>query len=205
MVSELPVIGVELAYLQPCMKRGCLSLLLVLPFGIASAALDLTPVEGVRTLDGIKFQQLSFKNNGKTVTYEHPRGWSYRADAGRIVFTPPDIIQAEAVIEQSANDAAQAFDEETMKRLQDYVLQSAPAGSQNVQLVSAEKNPVMVNQRETFEVVVSYQLGGTPFRKSVLFLNLPDTQVRFRVTSKEADFEKVHRAFRGSIFSWQWQ
>jgi hypothetical protein len=171
----------------------------------AQAALDLTPVVGVRVLDGIKFQQLSFSDNGRTITYEQPMGWSYRAETNRVVFVPPNLSQAEAAIEQVQPEAGQTFDEETMKRLQDQVLHSAPPGSQKAEVVAAEKNPVMINRQETFEVTISYQLSGTPFRRSVLFLNLPDTQVRFRVTAKEQDFDKVHRAFRGSVYSWQWQ
>jgi hypothetical protein len=181
------------------------SVLLFLPIAFLQAALDLTPVAGVRVLDGIKFQQLSFSDNGHTVTYEQPRGWSYRVEAGRILFMPPNLSQAEAAIEQVQTEAGQAFDEETMKRLQEQAMRAVPASSQKVELVSADKNPVMVNRHETFEVIVSYQMSGTQFRRSVLFLNLPDTQLRFRIVAKEQDFEKVHRAFRGSLFSWQWQ
>lgn len=179
--------------------------LVFLPIASACASLDLTPVVGERVLDGIKFQQLSFRDNDRTITYEQPRGWNYRAEAGKLVFTPPNVTQAEAAIEQVPLPAPQTFDEETMKQLQDQVLHSAPPGSQKVELITAEKNPVMINRHETFEVTIAYQLGGIGFRRSVLFLNLPDTQVRFRVTSREGDFDKVHRAFRGSVFSWQWQ
>lgn len=169
------------------------------------AALDLTPVEGVRVLNGIKFERLSFNDNGRAVTYERPRGWSYRVDGGRVILVPPNLIQAEAAIEQAQAEAGQIFNEETMKRLQEQAMQSVPGGSQKVELVSAEKNPLLINGHETFEVTVSYQVGGTPFRRSILFLNLPETQLRFRLSAREQDFEKIHRAFRGSIFSWQWQ
>ncbi len=40
---------------------------------------------------------------------------------------------------------------------------------------------------------------------SILYLNLPDTQLRFRTLARKEDFEKVHAAFRGSVFSWQWK
>jgi hypothetical protein len=119
------------------------------------------------------------------------------------VFTPPNITQAEGVIDQSRLEKPENFDEATMKSLQDQVLASV-ANAQSVTLVSAEKNPLLINRHETFEVTIAYQIGGVEFERSVLFLNLPDTQLRFRVTANKRDFEKVHQAFRGSIFSWQW-
>jgi hypothetical protein len=178
--------------------------LLLFPITIATGSIDFTPVAGVRVLDGIKFQQLTFNDNGRKITYEQPSGWTFRAEPNRIVFAPPNVTQADAVIEQSPLEAPQTLDDETMKHLQEQVVRSAPPASQHVEVVNSAKNPVMIDRHETFEVVVSYQIGGIAFRRSVLFLNLPDSQVRFRVSAREQDFDKMYRAFRGSVYSWQW-
>lgn len=45
---------------------------------------------------------------------------------------------------------------------------------------------------------------GERDRQSVPFMNLPDTQLTFRFLSRKPDFEKLHRAFRASLCSWQW-
>jgi len=180
-------------------------LLLMLGAISLHAAIDFTPGTGERVLAGIKFQQLIFQQDGRKISYEQPRGWKYTGDSLRIAFTPPNVPQAQAEIDQSPLPAPQNFDEATMKKLQENVLAAVPPDSQNVTLVSVEKNPLMINQRETFEVIITYQTSGTEFERSVLFLNLPDTQLRFRVTARKQDFEKVHKAFRGSIYSWQWQ
>lgn len=170
----------------------------------AGAAIDLTPVPAERVLDGIKFQQLIFQDNGRKIAYEQPRGWKFTASKGSIAFTPPDVTQAEAAIEQSVLEKPQNFDEPTMKLLQEQVLASLPASSEQPAVVGTEKNPVMINRHETFEVTVAYKIGGVDFERSVLFLNLPDAQVRFRVSARKQDFEKIHKAFRGSVYSWQW-
>lgn len=180
-------------------------LLIVLLAGTANASVDFTTTTSERVLSGVKFQQLVFHQDGRTITYEQPRGWKYSGDASRITLTPPDISQAEAAIEQSPLAAPQIFDERTMKTLQEMVMASVPGNSQNVTLVSAEKNPLMIDRQETFEVVITYQASGVEFQRSVLFLNLKDTQLRFRITTRKQDFEKLSKAFRGSIFSWQWQ
>jgi hypothetical protein len=180
-------------------------LLLSLVAVSANASIDFTPTLGKRVLDGITFQQLIFHQDGHKITYEQPSGWKFAADSQRILFTPANTTQAQAEIEQSPLEAPQKFDEATVKRIQEEVLVAIPSNCLNVALVSAEKNPLMVNRLETFEIVVSYQISGVEFERSILFLNLPDTQLRFRVTARKLDFEKIHKAFRGSIYSWQWQ
>jgi hypothetical protein len=186
------------------MKAASPLLLIAVLANSCFGAIDFNPASGERVLDGVKFQQLIFQQGGRKITYEQPRGWKYIGDSSRIAFTPPQVSQAEACIEQSLLSTPANFDEPTIKALQEKVLVSVPAGSQKIELVSAEKNPLIVNQHETFEVIVSYENAGLAFSRSVLFLNLPDTQLRFCVTARKADFEKIHKAFRGSIFSWQW-
>ena len=63
---------------------------------------------------------------------------------------------------------------------------------------------MVLNQNHTYEVIVSYQAFGQEFMMAVIYMNLPDTQVRFRSVARKDDFEKVHTAFRRSLFSWQW-
>jgi hypothetical protein len=186
------------------MKIAPLLLILALT-GSARAAVDFTPVTGERVLDGIKFKQLVFQQGARKITYEQPQGWSYSGSSSRITFTPPQISQAEACIEQSPLPAPANFDEPTIKLLQERVLALVPPNSVNVNIVSTEKNPLLVNQHETLEITVSYENAGLAYTRSVLFLNLPDTQLRFCVSARKTDFDKVHKAFRGSIFSWQWK
>jgi hypothetical protein len=187
------------------MKSACLLLLTLTAATAANGSIDFTPATGERTLDGIKFKQLIFKENGHKITYEQPRDWAYFASGATIKFVPPEIPQAYAEIEQVHLQAPQNFDDATVKALQDQTLQSVSTDSTGVALVSAEKNPVVMNQHETYEVIVTYQLHGQDCELSVLYLNLPDTQLKFRCVARKADFEKVHKAFRGSLFSWQWQ
>ena len=171
----------------------------------ARAGIDFTPTVTERLQAGIKFQQLNFKENGRPITYEQPRGWSYSGAGPRIRFVPPDAPQAQADIDQSPLPAPQTFDEPTKKALQAKTLAAVPAESSHVVFVSEAANPVILNKLPTYEVTVSYQAFGQEFAMSVLYLNLPDTQLRFRTVARKADFEKVHAAFRASIYSWQWQ
>ena len=169
----------------------------------AQSGIDFTPGIGERILEGIKFTELYFHENGRKISYEQPRGWTYSGDSSRIKFTPPGVTQAFGEMGQAPLPAPQNFDDVTIKILQQKVVGSLPPNS-DVTLVQAERNPLMINQHETFEVTVEYQLYGERYQQSVLFMNLPETQFTFRFLSRKADFDKLHRAFRGSLCSLQW-
>jgi hypothetical protein len=170
----------------------------------AKATIDFTPIPGERVLEGIKFPELYFHENGRKISYEQPRDWSYSGDSNRIRFMPPGIAQAFAEMAQTPLKGPQNFDEPTMKLLQERVVQSVPPDSHDVTVVGVEKNPLMVNGHETFEVTVAYELYAEQYRRSVLFMNLSDTQLTFSFVSRKADFDKLHQTFRGSLCSLQW-
>lgn len=169
------------------------------------ASIDFTPGHGERVLEGIKFPELYFHENGRKISYEQPRGWSYTGDSSRIRFIPSGVEQAFGEMAQAPLSAPQNFDESTTKALQERALQAVPADSQDVTLVSAEKNPLMINQHETFEVTIAYQLYGERYHRSMLFMNLSDTQLLFAFVARKSDFDKLHAAFRGSLCSLQWR
>jgi hypothetical protein len=187
------------------MKPIACLLALVSLCAISKAGIEFKGGTSERVLEGIKFQQLVFHDNGRKVTYEQPRGWSYLAEADRLRFTPPDVTQAQAEIDQVPLTAPMVFDEASIKKLQEQVLAGLPSGSQEAKMELEEKSPLKKNDYDTYAVTVSYRLYGQEFRASVLFLNLPDTLVRFRASARKEDFEKINRAFRSSIFSWQWR
>jgi hypothetical protein len=176
-------------------------LCLLAPAGQGS--IDFTPHVAEQTLAGIVFKQLIFHEKDKKIAYEQPRGWSYSADGARLRMTPPDVGQAQGEIDQSSLPKPQNFDEETVKALQQRVVGSV-ANAQKMRVTGEQRNPVIINGHETYEVTVEYELYGQQFTSSVIFMNLPDTQIRFRVSARKQDFEKVHKAFRGSLYSWQW-
>ena len=170
----------------------------------ARGAIDFTPTVGERILEGIRFPELYFHEGGRKISYEQPRGWTYIGDATYIKFVPPEVRQAFAEITQTPLPKPQNFDEDTMKSLQTKASTLLSSDAGDVVVLSAEKNPLMISAHETFEVILGFQLYGEHYQQSVLFMNLFDTQLSFRVLSRKADFEKLHRDFRGSLCSLQW-
>jgi hypothetical protein len=169
----------------------------------AQAAIEFSSKEEEGSLEGVKFRLLFFKENGKTIGYQPPRGWTVSGGGAGLKMMPPNLSQAQGEISQSPLPAPQVFDEKTTKALQEKALASVPQSSEKVTLVSDEKSPLKISGNETYGVTIAYSAFGQEFMMNVLFLNLPDTRVCFRTTALKRDFEKVHGAMRGSLLSWQ--
>ena len=181
-------------------------LILAAAVGTASASpIDFTPTTGTRTQEGVAFKQLRFHQDGRVVTYEPPAGWQYSGDASGLRLAPPDTSQAQITVQQAPLAAPQVFDAATTRQLLQIVLSSAPSAAQNVAVVAEEPNPVRIHLQETYGVTIGYNFLGQEYLANVLFVNLGDTQVRFRTVARKPDFEKVWRGFRGSLFTLAWE
>lgn len=167
------------------------------------ATLELTPAIDEFTLDGVKMQQLAFRDGQKKITYQPPRQWDYRGSADRLVLHPPGKTQAEAVIIRLTIPQPTGFDAEGVTKLVAEAVTALPAGSAAVAVAAQEKNPVSINRKETFLVTIKYQFGGEKYARSVLFVNREGEQLRFQLTCREADFDQLNRAFFASHFTWQ--
>lgn len=182
------------------------TILILLLFGTARADLDLTPTLHEFVNEGFKYRQLLFRDseNEEQVKYIVPDRWSWRGTATSLVLTPPDKAQAEADIERAPLSIPRPLDEACVKELAQRALRSVPAESQNVSIVQQQENPVVIDGNPTVEIVLSYEAYGEAFRKSLLFLHLPDSELVFKLTARNADFEALHNVFCRSLFSWQW-
>jgi hypothetical protein len=187
------------------MKQKLVPGLLLVLFAATSAnALDLTPVVSEYVAEGITFRQLTFKDGKRQVLYEPPRLWACRGSESSLQLTPPKADRAEAVIQAVELNAPQKLDNKAIDALREQFFKSLPPGSQGVTMVSEEQNPVGLENGASYAVTVAYQALGETFMRSVVFVNLPETQLIFRLTARKADFETIQKQFRSSILSWHW-
>jgi hypothetical protein len=166
------------------------------------ADLQFTPGFSQYELDGVKFKQLAFSDGDQVITYQSPRGWDYAGSAEQLTLHPPNKSQAEATIRRVPLPQVGKFDDETLKRLVTEAIAAVPAGSENVTVVSQEKNPLLINRKETFLIVLAYTFSGRGYARSVLFLNRGTEQLRFQLTCRDDDFKELQKAFLGSQYSW---
>lgn len=169
----------------------------------ASANLQLNAKEGADECDGVKIPYLIFSDGQQRVTYGPPRGWRYSEEGDRFVLQPPQNSSAEASIRVLPLPERQIFDDVTLKKLSQLALSSLPQGASRAIIVSEEKNPVIIEQKETYLVVVEYECYGLAYSRSLMFLNRKSEQVQFQLTATRTDFPKLQKAFLGSHFSWQ--
>lgn len=188
------------------MVARSLGLFLIVISCAASALADvqLTPIPADFERDGVVLKRVSFPNSqGKDVVYYRPPlNWTYNGSATQLVLHPPKP-DAEAMISKITLREPVPFDEDNLKKLTSEALASVPSGSTNVQLISQEKNPVMIEGKETFLIKLSYTYYGENYGRSVMFMNREKEQFRFRLGSRLADFDELQAAFLTSHFSWE--
>lgn len=169
----------------------------------AKADLFLSPTVSEYQLDGVKFKQLAFPDGTLVVTYQSPRGWEYTGSATKLTLRPPNKTQAEATITKIPLPKPGSFDEESLKKLVEEAVAQVSKGSENINVVSQEKNPLMIQRKETFLITLNYTSYGQKYSRSILFLNRGNEQIRSQLTCREADFPELQRAFFASQFTWQ--
>jgi len=169
----------------------------------ARAELQLTPSVVQYELDGVKLKQLAFSDDANQVTYQAPRGWEYSGSATQLTLRPPNKPQAEATITRIPLPQPGSFDDESLKKLVTEAVASVPKGSENVTVVSQEKNPLLMNRKETFLITLAYDFYGANYSRSILFLNRGKEQIQFQLTCRQADFKELQKAFLDSQYSWR--
>lgn len=187
------------------MKRtSLLAALTAISLSGAHAAIDFTPVVREYTSQGFNYVQLAFKTDVGLILYNPPLNWTYRGSSDRLQLAPPDNPFAEAVIQAGPVAVPAALDEAALNSLEQQALQQVPPNSQSVEVVKREQNPVLLNESQSFEVVIAYQTLGYTFQRSVIFVLTPDTQLIFQFAAPKDRFDALHASFRRSITSWQW-
>jgi hypothetical protein len=181
-----------------------LALLGVLAASVVRADLQFDAKVADYELEGMKLKELVFSDgSGKKITYSPPNGWSWSGNLTKLTLWPNHVPQAAGTISRQALSQPGTFDAESVKRLTESALAAVPNGSTEVTIVSQEKNPLIIERKETFLITLSYTFGGEKFGSSTLFLNRGTEQVRFQFVSRQSDFNSLQRAFQGSQYSWQ--
>lgn len=170
---------------------------------ITHAELQLTPKVSEYKGDGATFKHFEFSDNGKTVTYQSPHGWEYSGSPAQLTLRPPGKSLAEATITRIPLSQPGSFDEESLKKLVSDAVAQIPKGSENVSVVSQEKNRLMIQGKETFLITLNYTFYGQKYGRSILLLNRGNERIRSQLTCREGDFKELHRAFLASQYTWR--
>ena len=172
----------------------------------ARGEINLTPIYSVRELDGCKFPQVEFRDESKKITYELPKGWTCMSrDKFTLALLPPskDLVSAKIKFTPAAGPLV--LDDVQLKHFKETASQLLPPES----IISGEPtitpDPLLLNGHHTCEIDILFGLHSHRLRMSVLFVDLGESQLRFSLIARPADFEELHKAFQESWYSWQWQ
>jgi hypothetical protein len=83
------------------------------------------------------------------------------------------------------------------------VITTLPPNSEAITITKSEQNPVLLNGNLSYEIVASYKTMGSVFQRTVLFINVPGTQLIFKLSARKSDFERLYGIFRASVLTWQ--
>jgi hypothetical protein len=171
----------------------------------ADAEINLTPVRSIREFEGCKFPQLEFRDQGRTITYEAPSGWEpLLRDKHTLALVPPGKDLVSAKIKFIPTPGRLVLDEAQLQYFKETASELLPADGRLMSEPTVTANPLLFNDRPTCEIDLYFVHQSQRLRLSVLFVDLGESQLRFSLISRPADFEELHNAFRASWYSWQW-
>lgn len=167
-------------------------------------ALDLTPQQTFRDLEGVRVPIVRFRDAGQSITYQPPTGWRVTGTEKSLQMIPGDreqaVVQLRVEIRAApASDAAQP-PEDFEKWARAYV----PSMATQVERVGEAANAFMIGNASSRELLFSFALPTGRFITSVAAVDLSEKERLAVITvARREDFKKVHDDAVASLFSWQ--
>ncbi len=134
-----------------------------------------------------------------------PGAWKAEEGERYLRFHAPGVSFADLTIEADKITSARTLDAATVERCRAWVKTSVPKDCTDVVLEADEANPGAVANCPTFGTTVAYTHSGTRYRKRVIFVFAPESEIRITTATRAADFERLYPAVRRSLFSWRWE
>jgi hypothetical protein len=177
-------------------------LALLLAVCSARADLDLTPIQGVKTLERMKVTDVLFHDGPTEIRYQPPRGWICSGSQASVVLNIPENRQARAYIQSAAHLRIPAFDDKAAKLFQQNPgLLQLPKGARNINITALTVNPFMIDSHSTLEVKMTYSFFGQNCARSILLIDRKGAEVSFVLDCPGPDFNLLFPKFRASLFT----
>jgi hypothetical protein len=167
-------------------------------------ALDLTPEQSERILEGVHIPILLFHDPAGDFAYQPPDKWHYSGGGAVITFYPAEVSNASMKIcvakhARGTAEIATVPSADLAKWSQSYL----PADAEDLKQLAENPNPFMLNGKGSRELIFSYKASGQRLQTSVAVLDWTDREhVVVVVTARSSDFLAVHSDANGSLFSW---
>lgn len=186
------------------MKRASLVCLAVfLTASLSRAEIDFTSFTREYDSEGIRYQEVVFKDDTHPIRMEVPRGWTCRGRKDQLQLAPADVNFAEGLIQVAVLPAPQPLDDAATSAFVQQTLSSVPRDAQAAAVVSQGVNPIILEGHESYGVVLSYIALGQKFRRSAIVVNFPHQRLYLRFSAPETKFEVLNREFEAAVRTWE--
>ena len=168
-----------------------------------ACAIDFTPRYVNEVEDGIPVRRMFFADAGRHIFFTAPGGWDANGSKSSVVLSPKNLEKAYIKIECSSDEEIPPFDEKGLKIYRQAAEDLLPREAKDLEILSENKNPVVINHWSGFEITYAYVAFGYPFYKSVSFINIGDNrQIRLIVEARRSDFATFCKEAQRSLCSW---
>jgi hypothetical protein len=167
-------------------------------------ALDFTPQETWRALEGVRVPVLMFSDPTGRIRYQPPGNWNVNGSGSTLALYPPDARGAFMkllVLRHAAGipEITALSSDDLVKWSQSYLATDA----QDAKLLGENPSPFMLNGKSSREFVFNYKSGGQRLQTSVAVLDWTEREhLAVVITALAPEFKAVHDAGTASLFSW---
>jgi hypothetical protein len=175
--------------------------------GVVSA-LDLTPKESVRELEGVKIPIVTFSDGRRQAVWQPPVKWQMSGKGRKLMLYPPNIVQAAMQLEVHPRTASngQSNDAASPEDLEHWAQKFLPQDCTEMILLGTNTNPFNIGSVGSTEFTFTYLSQSRRFSTSVAVTNIsPLERLAMIVTAHTADFAAVHDEALASMFRWNWR
>jgi hypothetical protein len=169
-----------------------------------AGALDLTPQEDFKELEGFKMPMIRFADGARKVLWRPPPDWRMSYEDGRILLLSKAYTHASLelrVVRRVAGDVDLLSRPDALAR---YIGNMLPKTAKGTSLTGTTEGVFTINGIAAKEFQFEFQEPSHPSRGSVGIVDLNDRErLILLITAQPRDFDEVREAGVQSMFSWQ--
>ena len=169
-------------------------------------ALDLTPIDGFRELEGIKIPVVFFADDARKVQWQAPAQWRFVGGGDSLALYPattPDAAMELRIISRKAAEAPDGT--ANPQAIANWVQPLLPVQAGKATFLREIPSPFLLGGLTSRELTFTYSLLGKDCKTSVALVNLDlEHSLAVIIYSRPDQFDLMHDEGTRSMFRWVW-
>jgi hypothetical protein len=169
------------------------ALFLTLPCLAFAGALDLTPHPIITAFKGLRVNRYFFEDAGKQMGFRIDNNMTVKGTSASAVFEFGDLKNSGMKILRSPKNPEAPFGEKDLESYRAVARALVPESATDVQVEQEKPGAIAINAWTSYQFVFTYNLSGSAYRRSVIFLNYDKTeQLIMDVSAPSPEFDRVY-------------